>query len=149
MKVLVPIDGSKHSLEALKTAIELVKAKGAEISVINVVPSISSGMEDHEISPAKRERVADSMTRYADEVINKAVELLAAENVKPAHTRTIIAETSVPDALIDFAEKEKVDLIVMGSRGMSTSARFRMGSVATQVVKYSPCSVYVVKLPAA
>jgi nucleotide-binding universal stress UspA family protein len=148
MKILVPVDGSKHSVEALKTAIELVKAKGAELSVISVVTAIS-GLEDHEISPAKKDRVADSMTRYADEVIRKAVELLAAESVTPAHTRAIISEVSVPDALIEFAEKEKVDLIVMGSRGMSTSDRFRLGSVATQVVKYSPCSVYVIKLPAA
>jgi nucleotide-binding universal stress UspA family protein len=148
MKILVPMDGSKHSLEALKTAIELVKAKGAELSVISVVPSIS-GMEDHEISPAKKDRVTGSMAQYADEVIQKAVELLSQENVTPQHTRAIISEASVPETLIDFAEKEKVDLIVMGSRGMSTSARFRLGSVATQVVKYSPCSVYVIKLPAA
>ncbi len=148
MKVLVPVDGSKYSLEALKTAIDLAKAKGAELSVINIVPSIS-GLEDHEISPGKRERFTDSMTRFADEVIQKAVELILAENLKPAHTRAVISEASVAEALIDFAEKEKIDLIVMGSRGMSPSARFRLGSVATQVVKYSPCSVYVVKMAAA
>lgn len=54
---------------------------------------------------------------------------------------------SVPDAIIDFAETEKIDLIVMGSRGLSVSSRFKLGSVATQVVKYSPCSVYLVKMP--
>ena len=146
MKVLVPVDGSKHAMEALKTAIELVKAKGAELSVVYVVPSIG-GMEDHEISPGKRDRHVDGMARYADEVLQKAGEMLGAENIKPTHSRTIIAATSVPDAVIDFAEKEKIDLIVMGSRGMSTSTRFRLGSVASQVVKYSPCSVYVIKLP--
>jgi nucleotide-binding universal stress UspA family protein len=148
MKILAPIDGSKHSEEAIKTSIELVKAKAAEISVITVVPSMG-GMEDHEISPGKRDRHMDGMTRYADEVIQKAEGMMAAACVKPTHTRTIMAGTSVPDAIIEFAEKEKIDLIVMGSRGMSTSERFRLGSVATQVVKYSPCSVYVVKLPAA
>ncbi len=56
---------------------------------------------------------------------------------------------SVPDAIIDFAEAEKIDLIVLGSRGLSASSRLRGGSIANQVVKYSPCSVYVVKIPAA
>jgi nucleotide-binding universal stress UspA family protein len=62
--------------------------------------------------------------------------------------RAIIAGTSVPETIIDFAERDKTELIVMGSRGMTTSTRFRLGSVASQVVKYSPCSVYVVKLAA-
>ncbi len=147
MKVLVPVDGSKHSYEALKTAMELVELKQALISVINVVPSIS-GMEDHEISPAKRERHADSMARYADEVMQRVESLLTEAKIKPVCMRAIIAGTSVPETIIDFAEREKIELIVMGSRGMTTSTRFRLGSVASQVVKYSPCSVYVVKLAA-
>jgi len=55
---------------------------------------------------------------------------------------------SAAEAIIDFAETEKIDLIVMGSRGLSPGARFKLGSVASQVVKGSPCSVYLVKLPA-
>jgi nucleotide-binding universal stress UspA family protein len=148
MKILVPIDGSKHSEEAIKTSIELVKAKAAEISVITVVPSIG-GMEDHEISPGKRDRHEVEMARYADEVIQKAEAIMAAAGVKPMHARSIMAGTSVPDAIVEYAEKEQIDLIVMGSHGMSTSERLRLGSVVTHVVKYSPCSVYVVKLSAA
>ena len=148
MKILVPVDGSKHSAEALKVAIDFVKTKGAEISVISVVPYIG-GMEDHEISPGKRERHMETVEKLADEVVKKACDVLAAENVSSACTRTILTSVSIPDAIIDFAENEKIDLIVMGSRGLSPSSGFKMGSVATQVVKYSPCSVYVVKLPTA
>jgi nucleotide-binding universal stress UspA family protein len=148
MKILVPVDGSKHSEEAIRTSIELVKAKAAEILVITVVPSIG-GMEDHEISPGKRDRHEEEMARYADEIIQKAEAMMAAAGVKPMHARSIMAGTSVPDAIVEFAEKEQIDLIVMGSHGMSTSERLRLGSVVTHVVKYSPCSVYVVKLSAA
>ncbi len=147
MKVLVPVDGSIHSTEALKIAVEYVKLKGAEIQVISVVPFIG-GMEDHEISPSRRERHMESISQVADEAVKKACEILSAENISSTCAKTVLTSISIPDAIIDFAEKEKIDLIVMGSRGLSQSVRFKMGSVASQVAKYSPCSVYLVKMPA-
>jgi nucleotide-binding universal stress UspA family protein len=144
MKVLVPVDGSKYSIEALKIAIDFVKTKNAELSVISVVPYI--GGDDHEISPAKRDRHMDSMTRHADEIVKQACDVLGAEGVTSNCTKTVLTSVSVPEAVIDFAENDKTDLIIMGSRGLSGSSRIKMGSVATQVVKYCPCSIYVVKL---
>jgi nucleotide-binding universal stress UspA family protein len=148
MKIVVPVDGSIHSAEALKVAINFVKMKGAEISVISVVPSIG-GMEGQEISPGKRERHMETVEKLADQAVKMACDILAAENVTSACTRGIITSVSISDAIIDFAEKEKIDLIIMGSRGLSPSAGFKMGSVATQVVKNCPCSVYIVKIPTA
>jgi len=144
MKILVPVDGSAHSMEALKVAADFVKTKGAEVLVICVVPYVG-GMDDHEISPGRRERHMERIEQQADETVKKACAWLEAEQVMTSCSKTIITSVSTPDAIIDFAEGEKVDLIVMGSRGLSASSRFKMGSVATQVVKYSPCSVYLVK----
>ena len=144
MKVLVPVDGSRYALDALKVAIDVVKTKGAEISVISVVPYIG-GMDDHEISPARRERHMETFEKRADEVVKQACEVLSAADVISSCTKNILTSVSVADAIIDFAETEKIDLIVMGSRGLSPSSRFKLGSVASQVVKYSPCSVYLVK----
>lgn len=147
MKVLVPVDGSAHSLEALKVAVDFVKCKGAEVYVISVVPFIG-GMEDHEISPKRRERTMESIENLANTAVKHALEVLDAQNVVPSGSRTVATSISVPDAIIDFAETEKIDLVIMGSRGLSTSSRFKLGSVASQVMKYSPCSVYLVKMPA-
>jgi nucleotide-binding universal stress UspA family protein len=147
MKVLVPVDGSKYALAALKVAIDFVKTKGVEISVISVVPYIG-GMDDHEISPARRERHMETFEKRADEIVKQACEVLYAENVASSCTKNVVTSVSIADAIIDFAETEKIDLIIMGSRGLSSSSRFKVGSVASQVVKYSPCSVYLVKLAA-
>jgi nucleotide-binding universal stress UspA family protein len=147
MKVLVPVDGSIYSMEALKVAIDFVRLMGAEINVISVVPYIT-GMQDHEISPARRERHMDTIENIANEAVKKACDILSAQNVTTSCSKTIITSVSVPDAIIDFAENEKIDLIIMGSRGLSASSRFKMGSVASQVVKHSACSVYLVKNPA-
>lgn len=147
MKVLVPVDGSTHSMEALKVAADFAKTRGAAIFVISVVPFVG-GMEDHEISPGRRERAMGKIEQIADEAVKKARDLLGAENVLAQSLQTITSSISVPDAIIDFAEAEAIDVIVMGSRGLTTSSRFKMGSVASQVAKYSPCSVYLVR-PAA
>lgn len=144
MKVLVPVDGSKYAMEALKVAADYAKTKGAKICLINVIPVIE-GM-DLEISAAEKEKLKAGMLSRADYIAQQACGVLANEDVI-ATCREIVASTSVPDAIIEFAEHEKTDLIVIGSRGLSQSSRFKMGSVASKVVRHSPCSVYVVKHP--
>ncbi len=147
MKILVPVDGSEYALEALRVAIDCVKTKGGSIALISVVPFIG-GMDDHEISPARRERHMEGLQKRADEILKQACEVVDAENVGASCTRHTATSVSPAEAIADFAETEKIDLIIMGSRGLSPGARFKLGSVASQVVKSSPCSVYLVKLPA-
>lgn len=131
MKILVPVDGSSHSMEALKTAMDFVSTKQAAIAVISVVPFIG-GMEDHEISPSRRERHMEGFEKLSNDAVKQACDMMNQANVTPTAAKTVVASSSVPDAIIDFAEEEKVDLIIMGSRGLSASSRFKLGSVATQ-----------------
>lgn len=143
MKILVPVDGSQHSMEALKVAIDYAKTKDAQVCLINVVPVIEG--TDLEISASTKEKLSETMAKRADYIIQKACGDLALENVT-AVCKAIVESSSIPDAIVDFAEKEKTDLIIIGSRGLSKSTRFKMGSVASKVVRYAPCSVHVVKL---
>jgi len=87
----------------------------------------------------------DTFEKRADEIVKQACDVLLEANVTAACTKNIVTSVSVADAIIDFAETEKIDLIIMGSRGLSLSSRIKLGSVASQVIKYSPCSVYLVK----
>ncbi|MNY69224.1 putative universal stress protein [compost metagenome] len=50
-------------------------------------------------------------------------------------------------AILDLAEAEKSDLVVVGSHGKSGIQRFLLGSVSEQVVRYAPCSTLVIKPP--
>ncbi|MCX7793437.1 MAG: universal stress protein [Thermodesulfovibrionales bacterium] len=144
MKILVPVDGSKYSEEALKIAIDYAKTKGANICLINVIPYIEG--IDLEISASERDRLIKSLEKRGEYIVQQACGILAAEDII-ATCRHIVASVSIPDAIIDYAEKEKIDLIIIGSRGLSKSSRFKLGSVASKVVRHAPCSVYVVKLP--
>jgi nucleotide-binding universal stress UspA family protein len=143
MKILVPVDGSKYSEEALKIAIDYAKTKGANICLINVAPYIEG--VDLEISASERERLNETFTKRADYIVQQACGILTGEDVI-ATCRHVVASSSIPDAIVDYADKENVDLIIIGSRGLGKSSRFKMGSVASKVVKHAPCSVYVVKM---
>jgi nucleotide-binding universal stress UspA family protein len=142
MKILVPTDGSQYADQALAVAIDLVKVKGGEICLISVVTALEEF--ELELSAGSRENIRQEFEARAAKVIEKASAAAAAAGVKATCTSETSA-TSVPDAIVEYAEKQAVDLIVMGTKGLSPSSRFRMGSVASKVVRHAPCSVYVVK----
>jgi nucleotide-binding universal stress UspA family protein len=143
MKILVPIDGSKNSMEAVKIALKYAKATKTDIYLMTVIPFIS-GL-DLELSASARESIENSMKSRGEEILKEAQNILSAEGVT---ANTIISSAiSAADEIINFAEKEKVDLIIIGSRGVGgVATRFLMGSVASKVVSNAPCSVYVVKV---
>ena len=142
MKILVPTDGSKYAEAALAVAVDLVKTKGGELCLISVVTALEEF--ELELSAGSRENIRQEFEARAAMVIEKGAALAAAAGVKVS-CKSETSATSVADAIVEYSEKEKVDLIVMGTRGLSPSSRFRMGSVASKVVRHAPCSVYVVK----
>ena len=142
MKILVPTDGSKYAEEALRVAVDLVKLKGGELCLISVAPAIEEF--ELEFSAGSRETISREFAARAANVIEKGSAVAAAAGVKVT-CKSETSASSVPDAIVEYAEKQAVDLTVMGTRGLSPSSRFRLGSVASKVVRHAPCSVYVVK----
>jgi len=142
MKILVPVDGSQNSMEAVKVALKYAKATTTDIYLMTVTPFIP-GL-DLEISASAMDTLNESMKGRGEEVLAKAQGILKAKGVS---AKTILSSSiSAPDEIISFAEKDKVDLIIIGSRGLGGAAtRFIMGSVASKVVSHAPCNVYVVK----
>jgi nucleotide-binding universal stress UspA family protein len=142
MKILVPVDGSQNSMEAVKVALQYAKTAKADVYLMTVTPFIA-GL-DLEISAGAMDKLNESMKSRGEEVLSKAQGILTAEGIS---VKTILSSSiSAADDIVGFAEKEKADLIVIGSRGLGGKAtRFIMGSVASRVVSHAPCNVYVVK----
>lgn len=143
MKVIVPVDGSKYSDEAIRVAADYAKAKSVSICILNVVPFIED--IDLEISASERDKVNASFTKKGNAIIQQASGQLTAQNII-SNCSSVVTARSIPDAIVEYAAKEKADLIIMGSHGAGASTRFRMGSVSSAVVSHSHCSVYIVKL---
>jgi nucleotide-binding universal stress UspA family protein len=143
MKILVPVDGSKYSMEGVKVALDYAKTKGAKITLITVTPFIS-GL-DLEISAKELDSLTEKMRLRGQEVLDQAQGILKAEGISSG--TVLSSAVSAADEIVGLAEKEKVDLIILGNRGLGGEAtRFFMGSVALKVVSHAPCSVYIVKV---
>ena len=142
MKILVPVDGSKYSTEGVKVALDYAKTKGADITIMTVTPFVS-GL-DLEISAKELDSLTGKMNQRAEEVLESARGILKAEGVS---SKTILSSAvSAADEILDTAEKDGADLIIIGNRGLGSAAtRFLMGSVASKVAAHAPCSVYIVR----
>ena len=142
MKILIPVDGSDYSMEAVKVAVKYAKATTTDIYLMTVTPFIS-GL-DLEISAHALDSLNEGMKARGEQVLSKAQAILKAEGLS---AKTVIASSiSAADEIISFAEKENIDILIIGSRGLGGKAtRFLMGSVAMKVVSNAPCNVYVIK----
>jgi len=145
MKVLVPVDGSKHSSEGIKVASHYAKTKDAHLYLITVIPSVAD--IDLELSASDRDRLLESMKRRGEELLTKARELMTSLGVTKVNSILATAPSPAME-IVSYAEKEKINLIVIGSRGRSANQRFHLGSVAENVVRHSPTCVHVVREPA-
>ena len=131
-KILVPTDGSEASKLAVIPALGIAKQINAEVVALFVVnvPHVGVGG----VVEAVRKNIGEP-------AVNEVVKAAEKENLK---VKGLVEEGSVVDTILKVAEKEKIDLIVMGTRGASLTRRL-LGSVASSVVTYASCPVLVVR----
>jgi nucleotide-binding universal stress UspA family protein len=147
-KILVAVDGSKPSVDASVQAIDISKRLNAGMTAIYVVsPDIRYNYLEDTITPRLPRALKDVMMiamqtgeKHLDKVKQKARE----KDVR-VKTDVIIGISSVVKEIVEYAEKNKIDMIVIGSRGLSGIKKMLLGSVANGVVTYAHCPVLVVK----
>ena len=137
MKVLVPTDGSEHSMKAVQQALELAEKQGAQVTLISVAYYVADYLE--EMPPNIREKLEDE----AKGALKKAKALFDAKNLP---VETVMEAGLVPaNLIIAKAQDGKFDRIVIGSTGQNALDKIIMGSTATKVVAHAPCEVTVVR----
>ena len=136
MKILVPVDGSAYSLKAVETACDLAKAQAPATVVLTAVAIQIAELEEGVY-------IAEKMKAQAEIALAKAKEVAQGKGIT---AEVILATGASPaDVIVRVAKEQQADLIVIGSRGLAGKTRSFLGSTASQVVTYSPCSVLVVK----
>jgi len=139
MKILVPVDGSKHSLKAVETACEAVRLRPpSSLLLLSVNIYVGGDLEEGRM-------VSEKIRAQAEGALSRA-QAVAQENGITPHTM-LVTGMSAADEIVRAATEEGIDLIIIGSRGMAARTRFFLGGTATKVVTYAPCSVLVVKIP--
>jgi nucleotide-binding universal stress UspA family protein len=136
-KVLVVVDGSEYSMNAAEYAISITKEYGAQLIALHVITSDVSTITST-FSP-QMEEIKKNAQEFFDKIRHKG------GNWDIPLRTELIASSSVVGGIIDFAEKENIDLIVVGTRGRSGLKRLLLGSVASGIVNYAHCPVMIVK----
>ena len=143
-KILVAVDGSDPSFNASTYAIDFAKKNGAELIVLYIVSPVPYSQFEYANIGRMKEIESNEMEKAQREVVDK-VKQKATENNVSVKTEVLIKYTSVVKEIVEYAEDNKVDMIVIGSRGVTGLKKILLGSVANGVVTYSHCPVLVVK----
>ncbi len=152
MKVLCAVDGSEFSNWAVEALGTLFHQSLKEVVLLHVVDDVQlrQGMKKEGASQAKIKKVITAMNQVGKQLLKQAEDHAALAinqaQAKPFVTiRTVLTHGHVTNAVIKQAEKRKVDLIVMGSRGLSNITGYLMGSVSRKVLTHATCAVMIVK----
>lgn len=148
-KILVAIDGSEHSMKAAELALDLAaktKEIVPELTALTVldVSKPRSFLSSFIAAPTYGLRELDQEKDAAKQWMEAVCKKAEARNV-PFRSELIVGVVSAEATIVEYAESHKTDLIVVGTRGRTGFSKVLLGSVASRIVEYAPCSVVVVK----
>ncbi|HEX3690799.1 MAG TPA: universal stress protein [Solirubrobacteraceae bacterium] len=140
--ILVGTDGSDAAGAAVARAVRLAAALGARLQIVSA----------YEPVPERHLRIA-RVHVPSDVQVNMREEVLTlleacrrdAEAASVVAVETFARVGDAADAILDVAEEQSSDLIVVGNKGMTGATRFLLGSVPNKVSHHAPCSVLIVR----
>ena len=141
--IVVGTDGSETANEAVRQATELAKAVGAKVNLVSA------------FQPVGNQRLREERTQVPDDaqwMVNEREDVDATlrdarDRAKDAgvEVETFSRQGDPADAILDVAEEQGADLIIVGSHGYNRWERLLLGSVSDSVIHHAPCSVLVVR----
>jgi nucleotide-binding universal stress UspA family protein len=140
--ILVGTDGSDAAGAAVLRAVQLAAALGARLHIVSA----------YEPVPERHLRI-ERVHVPSDVQVNMRGEVLAllesvrrdARTAGVSQIETFARVGDAADAILDVAEEQGTDLIVVGNKGMTGATRFLLGSVPNKVSHHAPCSVLIVR----
>jgi nucleotide-binding universal stress UspA family protein len=141
--MVVGTDGSDTAGEAVRQAAELARAIGAKVHLVSAYEPVPEGRLREE-----RQQVPDDLQwmvnprQDVNETLETAADALRQDGVE---VETHAREGDPADAILDVAEEQVADLIVVGNKGMTGAKRFLLGSVPNKISHHAPCSVMIIR----
>ncbi|MBU8912193.1 MAG: universal stress protein [Desulfobacterales bacterium] len=135
--ILNPVDGSDHSIRSTEYAIKLAKLLDARIVLLHCHARFPIVLAEPYFQQAINE-----INKASEELVEPFITMLEQGEVK---FEARILEGAPGNRITDVSKIEKIDLIVMGSRGVTNFTGLFLGSVAHQVLHKSECPVFIAK----
>ena len=142
--IVIGTDGSETAHTALRRAIDLAAGLGARLQIVSAYEPVS----DQRLHGEQVDVPADLqwMINPHDDVMALLEQAQAeAREAGVAEVETFARQGDAADAIVDIAEEQRSDLIVVGNKGMTGAKRFLLGSVPNKVSHHAPCSVLIVR----
>lgn len=145
LNILVALDGSDHARSALELASDIAAKYGATLHLINAIESTE--LPDALRRYAQSEHIAGSAQRIYSSIAERILDTASAEakemgvkDVKP-----VVRNGDPAQQIVEYAKEAKIDMIVMGSKGLSDIQGLLLGSVSHKVSHLAPCTCVTVR----
>jgi universal stress protein A len=141
--ILFPTDFSEGSSQALQYAVDMAKKYGAKLYIVHVIYDIAKATGWYVPHTSM-----DQMYKDIEAGAKKELEAFGVEELSGIKNIERSVIVGVPhEEIINFAKKNKIDIIIIGTHGRKGIDRILFGSTAAQVVRFAPCPVLTVRLP--
>jgi nucleotide-binding universal stress UspA family protein len=146
-KILAAVDGSEESFKAAEYAIEITKKYSGQLIALTVLDiSKPKHLSSTFITaPTYGIRELEEEKKEAQQWLDKIANVVSEKGNNIEFKSQIENSMSVEGTIVNYAEEENIDLIVIGTRGRSGFTKLLLGSVASKVVTYAKSPVLVVK----
>jgi nucleotide-binding universal stress UspA family protein len=145
-KILVPLDGSEHSVRALKVAVQTAKKFHGKVTLIHVYSKVWPIVMPHATVVPEATVIVPKLIEAAREagagILADGEKKVKAEGLQ---VETLLREGHTVEEILKAAGEGEFDLIVMGARGLSRIKEILLGSVSDGVMRHACCPVLVVK----
>jgi len=140
--VLLAVDGSRHSRAAAEFLRDRLLPESARVTVLSVAEPIVTELAAQVVSKAQLDQLTQPIRDKANRIVTEFREMFMKEGCTVS-TEVLTGHPS--HMILQHLEANRSDLLVVGSRGLTGSERFQLGSVSETLLKYAPCSVLVVR----
>ena len=149
-RIVVPVDGSEHSLRALDLAVDIARQRGCGLRLVHVIPSGTAPVELQQWAQVEHLHEAPQWLYeegLAENVLGIAQDRIA--RVGDLDVDRLVERGDAARRIIALSEDADVEMVVMGSRGLSDFVGLVVGSVAHKVAHSAHCPVVTVSAGAA
>lgn len=136
-RILVAVDGSEGSLKALRKAVDITKRNNAKLYITHI-------LDDSGSLPFNVEQYVKFAETTGRELLEKCQTYAKDNGLLEV---ALLLDTGSPRTMISkmIPEREKIDVIIMGARGLNAVERFFIGSVSDYVIRHAICDVLIVR----
>jgi nucleotide-binding universal stress UspA family protein len=150
-KILVPLDGSEHSLKALDEAAQIAQKFSGNITLLHTYslqpllmpgPSAATSPNIPILTGVDMSKMAEAAQQHGNKILEDGEKRVTATNVQ---VKKMLVEGHAVEEIVRIANQGNFELIVIGARGISHMREMLLGSVTDGVIHHVHCPVLVIK----